>query len=378
MQGQLADTTIVDLCLRLAGQATTGSLAVAASAGSAHLAFTDGHLAAGQVHLTSPSGSRLGERLVAIGRLDPASLEDVLAEQDADPASVPLGQRLVDRGLVSRDVVRLCLQEQALAALQEVAGWMEGTWDLQPTPPMGGVIMSMPVDRALREVARRTVDRQQMALQQVGQPADRESTTPPREEFDLSAPPTTGTRPAVPTDGGWTHRVDASPQGAVDEPEPWVGWANGAARAAPQAPAQPPQAPAEPSAPSQVAPPAPAPEAPAAHTPAPVEPPPPVADARAPADETPRPAPAPMDADTRRELFSALHEVGQATPARSEAPMPVAPPAQPDEPAAAPEAAEVGEVEVPAPAPPSSLSRSDVSELLAELHALNLDDDGRG
>ncbi len=340
MQGQLADTNTVDLCLRLADRAATGTLVVSASAGQAHLAFADGCLAGGRALLTSSARPRLGERLVAIGRLDPAGLEDVLTAQDADAGGAPLGQRLVDRGLVSRDVVRLCLQEQALEALQEVAGWMEGTWELQSTPPTGGVVVSMPVDRALREVARRTVDRQQMALQHVGQPADRESTTPPREEFDLSAPPTTGTRPAVPTDGGWTHRLDTAPPGAVDEPEPWVGWANGAAPTTPQVPAEPPVAP------TQAAPHVPTPEAPAARTPAPVEPPPPGEDTHAPPVEAPLPASPPMDADTRRELFSALHEVG--------------------------------EVEVPAPAPPSSLSRSDVSELLAELHALNLDDDGRG
>lgn len=373
MQGQLAETTTVDLCLRLADQATTGTLVVSASAGRAHLSFADGHLAGGRAPDASSAGTRLGERLVAIGRLDPASLEDVLTEQDADSDAVPLGQRLVDRGLVSPDMVRLCLQEQALDALQEVAGWMEGTWQVQTTPLPGGVAVSMPVERALREVARRTVDRQQMALQQVGQRADRESTTPRREEFDLSAPPTTGTRPAVPTDSGWTHRLDTAPAGTVDEPEPWVGWANGAARTTPQGPAAPATAPA------QAAPDLPAPEPPVSHSPAPVESPPPAADTRSAESEPSRPAAPPMDADTRRELFSALHEVGQATPARPEVAPPVAPPTE----ATAEDEAEAGpdeavEVEVPAPSPPSSLSRSDVSELLAELHALNLDDDGRG
>lgn len=373
MQGDLADTSAVDLCLRLAAQATTATLVLSTVSDTAELVFVEGRLAGGRLP-TAPGGrQRLGERLVAAGRLDPGALDAVLAEQVAGASSLPLGQRLVDRGLVSVDVVRLGLQEQALDALQQVAGWFEGSFRLDPPPPIGGVVVAIPVDRALQEVARRTNARRELALQAVGHPADRKDTAPSREEFDLSASPTTGTRPVGLTDDGWADRLETTPQ-APDEPEPWVGWANGE-RQTEQAPSTPGPSQAAPSQVSTSQSQAPAPQ-PAAEAPRP-------AHAPEPAQAFPVPArpSTPLDAETRRELFSELHEMGR--PAARSQPTPPATPQAPaptpqPEPQVEPEADASDDLEIAPPAPPSaSLSRSDVSELLAELHALNLDDDGR-
>ncbi len=391
MQGDLATTSAVDLCLRLADQAATGILVLSAVTGQAQLGFVDGQLADGRAPTSSPRGERLGDRLVGAGRLDPADLDAVLAEQAAGGAWIPLGQRLVDRGVVSVDVVRLALQEQALDALQEAAGWFEGSFRFEERAPTAGVRVAMPLERVLREVARRTDDRQELALQAVGQAADREGTAPSREEFDLSASPTTGTRPVGLADEGWADRLDTTPP-APDEPEPWVGWANGARTA--EEPASTPAPP--PAAPHAATPPSPAnePTAPAASSyvpsareEAPIAPPaPPAADSPATPTSYPQPAPpaAPLDADTRRAMFSELHEMGRPTPARDQPTPPATPQVQPPPPQPQPEVesrvepgvadTESLEIEPPSP-PPASLSRSDVSELLAELHALNLDDD---
>ena len=84
-----------------------------------------------------------------------------------------------------------------------------------------------------------------------------------------------------------------------------------------------------------------------------------------------------MDADTRRALFSELHEVGRSVPGFAREPDPT--PASPTPEAVASEDAPRDEdtsvaTPDPDPAPSPSLSRSDVSDLLRELHALNLDD----
>lgn len=394
MQGDLADTSVVDLCLRLAEQATTGTFVLSTETATAELAFVEGRLAGGRLPMASTGHQRLGDRLVAAGRLDPADLDAVLAEQAASPSWVPLGQRLVDAGLVGADVVRVGLQEQALGALQEVVGWLDGSFRVEATPPADGIRVAMPVDRALREVAHRTDARRQMALQAVGHPADRESTAPSREEFDLSASPTTGARPVGLTDDGWADRLDTSPP-APDEPEPWVGWADAERHAQPAAPtpAQPQAAPVPQSPPAAAQPP-PAASQPLPATPAPTAEPEPAApqahtDVPSVAEPAAPQAPAevarpstPLDAETRRELFSELHEMGRPTPARPEPRAPatpqVQPPAPPPEPEVEPEAEASDDLDITPPAPPpASLSRSDVSELLAELHALNLDDDGR-
>lgn len=369
MQGSLTTTSVVDLCLRLAGEAVTGTLVLSTDGGVAELSFVEGRLSGGRVPGAPRGSARLGERLVAVGRLETHDLDAVLAEQEAGSATTPLGQRLVERGLVSADAVRLGLQEQALDALQVVAGWSEGSFRLDDPAPTAGVRVSMPVERALREAARRPDDHPEPALQPVGRSADRGNETPSREEFDLFASPTTGARPVSLTDDGWADRVDTTPP-TPDEPEPWVGWANGARHAEPLAT---PSAPAA----AETA-------APAARTEWPSTP----ADTT---DTTDAPQPGstaspytptgptlPLDADTRRELFSELHEMGRPSPARDQPTPPPTPQVQPSP--AEPEAeVDDDEVEIPPPAPPPPpLSRSDVSELLAELHALNLDDDDRG
>ena len=80
-----------------------------------------------------------------------------------------------------------------------------------------------------------------------------------------------------------------------------------------------------------------------------------------------------MDADTRRALFSELHEVGRSVPGFAEEPAPAPEPPAPAAQAGPPEDESVA-TPAPDPAPSPSLSRSDVSDLLRELHALNLDD----
>lgn len=380
MQGSLTTTSAVDLCLRLADEAVTGTLVLSTDDAAAELGFVEGHLSDGRVSGAAGDGTRLGARLVAVGLLDAADLDAVLAEQADDPVTTPLGQRLVDRGLVGTDAVRLGLQEQALDALQVVTGWSEGSFRFEVAAPTAGVRVAMPVQRALREAGRRTGDRRSVgrrepALQPVGLSADREGTAPSREEFALPASPTTGTRPADLADEGWAHRLDTTPP-APDEPEPWVGWANGARHAEPSSAAAPSEA-----TPSQASTPPPATPPPASTQPPASTPPPAATPPAAPRPaESAAPSPSPhLDAETRRELFSELHEMGRPTPASDHPAPPPTPQVQPPAPEAGDVPEDVDEVEIPppAPAPTSSLSRSDVSELLAELHALNLDDDDR-
>lgn len=449
MPGDLAETSPVDVCLHLAGERATGTLVMSGPRGDAVLVLADGRLAGARPPATG-RGARLGERLVSAGRLDRPDLDAVLAEQSASEAPTALGQMLIERGLVSPDVVRLFVQEQILETLLDAISWFEGSWDFAEagTAEPGAVRVAIPVDRALMEVRRRATERDRvaavvpsssvvprpvrgsdrppglsadaftvltavdgtrsvaaiasalgfsyddtarqlfrLALQELVEVADnRETTVPtapsvpdpapesaptpeaptPDEEDALSAFPATGT-PTPLADDGWAERRHEA-AATIDEPEPWVGWADGA----PVQPVEPEPTPAAPAAPAAAA---------EQH----VEPPtrPESSDrlwASAPTSPAPGPPPsaAPrgdIDADTRRALFSELHEVGRANPSLSNGAPEPARPASPD-PGPGHMTARPDEVAVPEPDPaPASLSSSDVSDLLRELHALNLDDD---
>lgn len=455
MTGDLSERSPVDLCLHLAGERATGTLAMTGPRGEAVLVFADGQLAGSR----PPEGrtSRLGERLVSAGRLDRPDLDALLADQANDSSAPALGQMLVDRGLATADAVRLFVQEQVLETLLDAISWFEGTWDFQPSPapgPVPGGGLRIPVDRALMEVRRRAAERERIAtvvtspsavpsttgrdggelttdaltvlaavdgqrsvgdiartlggsydetarhlyrlvLQERVEFADTMGTTTVTdatpEEAPLYASPLTATPAAPLADDGWADRRHVGATTAV-EPEPWVGWANAARH---EAPAEtPPPAAAAPEAPAPPPPAAPTPEPATARaseplwadtepeTPAPSAtpaPPSPSPSAAAPASDVAPDGPGSrdLDADTRRALFSELHEVGRSHPGFAAPPEPESPAGAAD---AGPDAhveppGEVpDEVTTPDPAPSASLSRSDVSDLLRELHALNLDE----
>lgn len=286
MQGALAETSPVDLCLRL-GRTATGMLTLHSPRGEATLQFLQGDLAAARSPATSQGrGTRLGERLVHAGRLDRPDLDAALDAQSSSSPPVALGQLLVDRGLVSADVVRVFLQEQVIDSLMDVIGWFEGTFTFDSDlAASSGVLVSIPIHRALMEVRRRTAERDRVmsvvvAPTAVPRPVPRP--TPPTSlsadaftvltavdglrsvgsiaaslgyaydetsrlvyrltlqglvtfaESDRVAPaltePTLATpsapAPPVPlSDTGWADLRQGASTTAV-EPEPWVGWAN--------------------------------------------------------------------------------------------------------------------------------------------------------
>ena len=370
MQGELAETTTLDLCMQLAAEGRTATVAVSSPRGEGVVVLVDGRLAGARAPTRDPMpAARLGERLVAAGRLSHTELAALLAEQATEPPAPALGHLLVERGMVPADVVRVALQEQVIDALEEMAGWFEGQWDVRPATPVDAdVAVALPVDRVTVELRRRAAARDEAAMRELGlqpsgDPADRDSTGVPNEEPVLPASPMTGSRPVALADDGWAdRRMDAAT--TVDEPEPWVGWANGK----PRAPEPVAEEPVE-SAPTPTAaawePPA-APVAPSA-APADASPAESFSDPSSPAITPARPA---ADHDMRRALFSELHEVGRSHPTVA-AP---APPPAPEPEVATPEPPVAQPVEEPAAPEPAPLSRADVSDLLAELHALNLDD----
>jgi hypothetical protein len=162
MRGDLSETSAADVCRDLAARAVTGALTVEGPTGSGTVAFADGRITGA----TSPRRrARIGDRLVGAGHLDDEVLAETLAKQADGGGTGRLGALLVERGHVPEDVVRSYVQDQVLDDLFEILRWQEGPFEYTDGTPDEdvGVPLSVAVDDALVEVARRRVEWDQLS-----------------------------------------------------------------------------------------------------------------------------------------------------------------------------------------------------------------------
>lgn len=153
MRGTLSETSVADLCRQLADAGATGTLEVDHPTGRGLLSFVDGRLTGAE---PPTAQARLGDRLVNAGSLSRQQLDAALADQGDATRPRRLGSVLVERGVVSRDTIRVYVQEQILDALVEMTLRSEGTYEfISGGPVSSDVPADLTVGDALAVVARR-------------------------------------------------------------------------------------------------------------------------------------------------------------------------------------------------------------------------------
>lgn len=158
--GDLATTTVAELCRRLGHHGATGTLLLTGPDGTGRILFRAGRVV--RAHCPGVDDDVTG-RLTAAGLLapDPAPLRD---RHDADEDR--LLAALVERGLVARDAVRLFQRERAREALAGLLGWERGSHRFEPDTDRPGATVDggagpgpdpsgLGVPRLLLDVARR-------------------------------------------------------------------------------------------------------------------------------------------------------------------------------------------------------------------------------
>lgn len=101
-----------------------------------------------------PMAQRLGEMLIAAQLLTRERLDEALR---APPADAPLGQKLVALGYVEPAAMRDLLELQAIETLHALFDWTDGEYifDAQEDGQMNGAIAPRPIEAVLLEGARR-------------------------------------------------------------------------------------------------------------------------------------------------------------------------------------------------------------------------------
>lgn len=153
MRGDLTDTSVADLCRRLAETEATGSVEIQADGGSGRIFFRRGRV---YWAMSSAPRARLGDRLVNAALLTEEQLDQALTAQARSDDGTKLGAILVQQELVTRDVIRVFVQEQILDALFDLMRMASGTFEFASGDAAEEKLpVDIPVAQMLVEVSRR-------------------------------------------------------------------------------------------------------------------------------------------------------------------------------------------------------------------------------
>jgi hypothetical protein len=130
MQGAATQVTVdLALVLRLMSQAgASGVITLSGPPGEAHIVLVHGAV----LHATSSATPKLGEALVARGVVTKDVLEDALRHQRRKKVKQPLGTILLELGVVSRAVAESEIEMQIIRVLVDALSWQGCSLRFEP------------------------------------------------------------------------------------------------------------------------------------------------------------------------------------------------------------------------------------------------------
>ncbi len=155
--GNLRDWALHDFLVLVDRGHKTGSLQlVRTTAGDAtDLFFDRGRLLA---VIRPHRRERLGDLLIRMGKLTPQQVTQALQWQQMHPGQ-PLGQVLVEHGMIDRDELQRCVQQQIEETVYELFAWREGEFRFlngqRPEPDDIQSLAPLPIEGLIMEGVRR-------------------------------------------------------------------------------------------------------------------------------------------------------------------------------------------------------------------------------
>jgi hypothetical protein len=155
LQGSIERFDLATVLQFLAQNAATGILDIRDCKEHGRIYLVKGRLEGISLPL---SDDRLGIHLLRAGRLSEEQLASVLVEQaldsEAQEGRRPLGRRLVEKGLVSEEIVRQAMRNLAIARMFELVHWRSGVFTYDEPDEMPKFDIAIRVD--IQELLLRT------------------------------------------------------------------------------------------------------------------------------------------------------------------------------------------------------------------------------
>jgi len=145
LQGDLSAVTIENLMQLMSSAGLSGELHLVAPGNTACFIIRDGELVFGYLQFKL---ARIGERLLGAGHITNENLRECLRIYQEKDCIMRLGEILVDREYISRDILEEVIKEQIKDCFFQVLSWKKGTFSfyVNEFPPEEDILLSERID----------------------------------------------------------------------------------------------------------------------------------------------------------------------------------------------------------------------------------------
>jgi hypothetical protein len=166
LQGNLQEFSLPNIFQLVKMSAKSGSLTISREGESGQIFFRNGMIT---YAYSSPQLLPLGERLVKAGAISKAQLKQALTAQKKSPDAARLGHILLEQGHIDRPTLEQAVREQIQDSAFTFFSWSDGEFGFgaEESPPEEDILVEMSVEMVIMEGCRR-IDEWELIFEQLG------------------------------------------------------------------------------------------------------------------------------------------------------------------------------------------------------------------
>jgi hypothetical protein len=166
LQGNLQEFSLPNIFQLVKMSAKSGSLTIRREGESGKIFFRNGMIS---YAYSSPQLLPLGERLVKAGAISKVQLKQALAAQKKSPDGSRLGSILLQQGRIDRPTLEQAVREQIQDTAFTFFSWSDGEFEFgaEESPPGEDILVEMSVENVIMEGCRR-IDEWALIFEQLG------------------------------------------------------------------------------------------------------------------------------------------------------------------------------------------------------------------